>query len=124
MVLVDTTVWIELLHDRPLANTLRQLLEDGEAAIAPVVLQEILAGARNPKALTTLRRRFSALPMLMPSPGTYAEAGALYARCRWRGITPRSPHDCLLVKSLGSGLAMTHFAGLQDLTLESLWNPL
>lgn len=27
---------------------------------------------------------------------TYAEAGALYARCRWRGYTPRSPHDCLI----------------------------
>jgi len=22
----------------------------------------------------------------------------LYARCRWKGITPRSPHDCLIAQ--------------------------
>ncbi len=25
-------------------------------------------------------------------------AGTLYARCRWHGITPRRPHDCLIAQ--------------------------
>ena len=87
------------------------MLEDGEAAIAPVVLQEILQGAASPQALRTLRRQFEALPLLDSEPGAaaYADAGALYARCRWAGITPRSPHDCLLVcLAVRHGVALLH----------------
>lgn len=71
------------------------LLRRGEAALPPVILQELLQGAASPDALKTLRTRFEALPMVMPRPGfvTYVEAGALFARCRWAGYTPRSPHD-------------------------------
>jgi len=100
VVLVDTTVWIDWLRGLPTAPVarLKALLDDGAAALAPVVLQELLQGAANPAALRTLQRRFSALPMLMPADhlALHAEAGALYARCRWAGVTPRSPHDCLI----------------------------
>lgn len=56
--------------------------------------------ARSPQALAELRHRFAALPILEPAPGgtTHAEAGALYVRCRWAGVTPRSPHDCLIAR--------------------------
>lgn len=111
MVLVDSTVWIDWLRGRPSAASrlLDRLLDDGEAVIAPVILQEILQGAASPQALRTLRRRFAALPMLEPEDGraTHAEAGALYARCRWAGITPRSPHDCLIAQ-----LAVEHRVAL------------
>jgi predicted nucleic acid-binding protein len=100
VVLVDTTVWIDWLRDRPTAAVarLRALLEDGQAALAPVILQELLQGSASVAALKTLQRRFSALPMLAPADtlNLHAEAGALYARCRWAGITPRSGHDCLI----------------------------
>jgi hypothetical protein len=38
--------------------------------------------------------------MLLARPGaaTDADAGMLYARCRWKGITPRSPHDSLIAQ--------------------------
>ena len=107
MVLVDTAVWIDWLRGTPSPATLRLglLLQDGDAAIAPVILQELLQGAASPQALRTLRSRFEALPMLEPAAGgaTHADAGALYARCRWAGITPRSPHDCLIAQ-----LALAH----------------
>lgn len=98
MTLVDTTVWIAWLrgHDTSCTRSLDALLDDGEAFLAPVILQEILQGARTPAALRTLREQFANLPMLLPTLETYAEAGALYARCRWQGVTPRSPHDCLI----------------------------
>lgn len=102
MVLVDTTVWVDLLRDR---NTqavarLRRLLATGDAAIAPVILQELLQGASNPQAFERLRAHFSALPLLAPrrEAATHVAAAALYARCRWKGITPRSPHDCLIAE--------------------------
>jgi len=99
-VLVDTTVWIAWLRGRATAATDRlvRLLDDGEALLAPVILQEILQGARSPRALATLRGEFGALPMLVPTVRTHADAGALYARCRWQGYTPRSPHDCLIAQ--------------------------
>ncbi len=102
MVLVDTTVWIDWLRgaETAAAGRLYELLDEGEAALAPVILQELLQGAASPQALRTLRKQFEPLPMLMPRPGTaaYADAGALYARCRWKGYTPRSPHDCLIAQ--------------------------
>ena len=102
MVLVDTAVWIDWLRGcaTPATAGLDALLDEGDACIAPVILQELLQGARSPQALTELRQRFAVLPMLEPAPGgaTHAEAGALYARCRWTGVTPRSPHDCLIAR--------------------------
>ena len=100
MVLVDTTVWINWLRNSQdsAVLSLDKLLEEGDAVLAPVILQEILQGAASAAALITLREQFEALPMLLPNAATYAEAGALYARCRWQGITPRSPHDCLIAR--------------------------
>ena len=113
MVLVDTSVWIDWLRATSTTATARlaALLDDGEAAIAPVILQELLQGAASNPALRTLRRRFAALPMLEPQrvAATHAGAGELYARCRWAGITPRSPHDCLIATlAIEHGVPLLH----------------
>lgn len=111
MVLVDTGVWIDWLRARASAATraLGEIIEAGDAAIAPVILQEVLQGARTPEALRSLRSRFAALPMLLTRDwiSTHAAAGELYARCRWAGVTPRSPHDCLIAQ-----LAIEHRTAL------------
>lgn len=101
MVLVDSTVWIDLLRGQATAAVvrLRAVIEAEEAAAAPVIVQEVLQGARDEAAFRKLAAHFMALPMLgMDSPLALAHAAArLYARARWQGITPRSPHDCLIV---------------------------
>ncbi len=102
MVLVDTTVWLDLLRNvdtRPVAR-LKRLLATGDAAIAPVILQELLQGASSPQAFERLRTHFTAIPMLAPrrDAATHVAAAALYARCRWQGITLRSPQDCLIAQ--------------------------
>ena len=96
--LVDTSVWIDWLRglETPATGLLDRLLDDGDAWLAPVIVQELLQGARSVNALQTLQHQFAGQPLLLPHPETYIEAGALYARCRWRGITIRSPHDCLI----------------------------
>ncbi len=98
MYLIDTCVWIDWLCERETAVTraLDGWLDEGTARLAPVSVQELLHGARGPRELDILRQRFTALPRLPATLATHAEAGALYARCRWQGITIRSPHDCLI----------------------------
>lgn len=100
MVLVDTAVWIDLLRGSKssAAALLKRLLELGEAAVAPVIVQELLQGAVDTRAFERLSQRFLALPLLgVDDPVAYHLAAArLYARARWQGITPRSPHDCLI----------------------------
>lgn len=100
MILVDTSVWIDWLRNGKGEKTvlLDRLLDEEDIALAPVVLQELLQGARGAAELAELRGRFEGLPVLLPTMATYADAGSLYARCRWTGITPRSPHDCLIAQ--------------------------
>lgn len=73
------------------------------AWLAPVILQELLQGARSENEFTTLHREFGDQPMLMPTLETFIFAGSLYARGRWQGVTIRSPHDCLI-----AALAVEH----------------
>lgn len=100
MILVDSTVWIDLLRKRRTAPTaiLDRLLNLTEAAVTPVIVQEILQGATDASSFARLRAHFLPLPLLKTRPGvaTHVAAAELYARCRWAGITPRSPHDCLI----------------------------
>ena len=100
MVLVDSSVWIDLLRNAQTAQTLalRQLLPEGEAALAPVIYQEILQGAASSERFTRLKRYFRTLPFLNPVHlvETWEAAADQYVRCRLRGFTPRSQHDCLV----------------------------
>lgn len=70
-----------------------------------------MQGASNASNADALREHFVALPMLAPNnPAmTHARAGALYACCRWRGITPRSPHDCQNTQTaIEHGVSLLH----------------
>jgi predicted nucleic acid-binding protein len=100
VVRVDSMARIDLLRGRGTAAVarLRAVIEAEEAAVAPVIVQQILQGARSEAAFRKLAAHFMVLPMLgTAEPLRLAHAAArLYARARWRGITPRSPHDCLI----------------------------
>ena len=113
MTLVDSAVWIGWLRNERSAQTARleALLDDGAAAICPVILQELLQGTTSQVNLQTVQARFSRLPMLMPGDALrlHVEAGSLYARARWSGITARSPHDCLIaVTALLADVPLLH----------------
>ncbi len=103
MILVDSTVWVDLLRNRRTApvERLRRLLELGEAATAPVIVQEVLQGALDAAAFGKRQDYFTALPLVGADDiaAIHIEAARLYARSRWRGITPRSPNDCLIAAS-------------------------
>lgn len=90
-------------------DALRVLITADDAALTPVVYQEILQGAASPERLNTLSAYFRTLPFLLPRHPieTYAAAAELYVRCRQLGITPRSPHDCLVAR-----IAVEHHVAL------------
>jgi hypothetical protein len=100
VILVDSTVWIDLLCN---ASTLpvvrlRKLLDGGEAAVSPVIVQEVLQGAADASAFAKLQAYFAALPIFGAADplGLHIAAGRLYARARWQGIMPRSANDCVV----------------------------
>lgn len=103
MVLVDSTVWINLLRQRDAAQVvvLRDLLTRRDAAMAPLIYQEVLQGAASLGHFQELDGYFSTLPVLhAESPMRLHQAAAhLYARCRWAGITPRNSHDCVIAQT-------------------------
>lgn len=100
MVLVDSSVWIDLLRGKHDAQTvaLRGLIAGNRASLSPLIYQEVLQGAGSREHLDALRKYFSTLPMLISTHPvrTHEAAAELYARCRWVGTTPRSGFDCLV----------------------------
>ena len=113
MILVDSSVWIDLLRDIQTQQTLalHELLSRREAALTSVIYQEILQGAATPERFTKLKRYFGTLPFLNPAHPirTWESAAELYMRCRQRGFTPRSPHDCLVARiAIEHGTSLLH----------------
>ena len=102
VILVDSSVWIDLLRDvqTPQTLALHELLPQREAAITVVIYQEILQGAATPERFAKLKRYFRTLPFLHPAHPieTWEAAAQLYMHCRKRGVTPRSPHDCVVAR--------------------------
>ena len=96
MVLVDTSIWIELLRCDGL--DLESLIDFEEIVTCPPVVQEVLQGIRDPAAYAVAREAMLALPMVdSPMPlAVYLEAADLFRTARRAGFTVRSSVDCLI----------------------------
>ena len=126
MILVDTSVWIEMFAGRVQVHR-----EDflGMATCGPIV-QEVLQGLRPGRQARQIR--FHLLGLLrIADPVTvelYLEAADLYAASRRRGITVRSSVDCLI-----ASVAIRHktpvwhfdrdFDRIAAFTQLEIWNP-
>ncbi len=96
MILVDTSIWIELLNGRLGRNFPPDKLL--RFAICTPILQEILQGVRDPDVHEVLLESLLALPLLGDPIGAdlYIEAANIYRAGRRRGSTIRSSVDCLI----------------------------
>ena len=99
--IVDTSAWIEYLRATGSATDkhLNQvLMQGGLVLVPPVVLQEILQGAKSPAHYLALQKEMDQVPVFEPDnlSDLHRLAGLLYARCRWQGVTVRSPIDCVV----------------------------
>jgi len=96
MILVDTSVWIELINRR-LGRTLAadRLLEF--VTCGPII-QEVLQGLRQASASDPFRDGFLAIPCLSdPLPrSAFLQAADIYQQGRRKGFTIRSSTDCLI----------------------------
>ena len=78
---------------------LRQAFKNAGAIWIPeVVYREVLQGAGSVAHFIQLQNALDELAhYVSPDPFELARSAALlYARCRWQGITIRSPNDCLI----------------------------
>ena len=96
MILVDTSIWIELLNGRRGAGLGEEDLFNF-ATCGPVV-QEVLQGLRDHPAAAVFRKAFLALPVLGDplSVDTFQAAAEIYRQGRLKGYTIRSSVDCLI----------------------------
>lgn len=100
MILADTSAWVE--YDRatgsPPHRRLAELIESGgPVAVTEPVVMEVLAGARDDRRETDLRRLLGSVTLLNFEAVTdFDSAVRIYRRCRAAGITPRGMLDCMI----------------------------
>ena len=123
--IVDTSAWIEFLRGTGSRAdlTLRQTFKNASAVWIPeVVYREVLQGASNVQHFIQLQTALDDLAhYISPDPFELARsASLLYARCRWQGITIRSPNDCLIAAcAIEADVPLLH-ADRDFLTLASI----
>ena len=115
MILVDTSVLVPLFRGTD-TSAVRFLVhavqEDVPVFVTPIIVQEILQGARDEKEWTALDRHLARQALVHPTDAlvTHRRAGRIYFDCRRKGLTVRSTVDCLIAQ-----LALEHdLSLLQD----------
>lgn len=100
MILVDTSVWIELLRDRTghVRTALDRALDGDDAVLTRFHQLELLQGARDEREWSLLSEYLDAQTYLESSPASWAEAARIYFELRRRGRTVRSPIDCCIAQ--------------------------
>jgi predicted nucleic acid-binding protein len=103
MYLVDTSAWLDYLKGTksPVVTKLTEVVDQQiPFGITGVIYQEILQGAETEHDFALLEEYFGTQRFYHPRDlvETYRNAAALYARCRRRGVTPRSTVDCLIAQ--------------------------
>ena len=99
--ILDTSAWIEFLRvtgSRADLELRRAFKNASPVWIPEVVYREVLQAASNTQHFMRLHTALDELSLYTsPDPFELARsASLLYARCRWQGITIRSPNDCLI----------------------------
>jgi predicted nucleic acid-binding protein len=97
VILIDTSVWIELFR-RPPALRLAEVADLEEVVTCLPVVQEVLQGFRDEAAFRTAREALLSFPVV-ESPlraEVFLEAAQLRRAARRAGLTVRSTVDCLI----------------------------
>ena len=100
MILVDTSIWIELFRARRPLH-LESVVDFDDVATCLPVIQEVLQGFRHAIAYRRAREAMLALPILESPLGadSFSQAIEFYRAARRGGLTVRSSVDCLIAAS-------------------------
>lgn len=110
MLLVDTSVWIEVFRRAPRLRLEEVTNLDDVVTCLPVV-QEVLQGFRDETAFRNAREAMLALPIVESPLGqsVFEDAVSLYRSARRAGLTIRSGVDCLIAAcAIRNGLTVLH----------------
>jgi predicted nucleic acid-binding protein len=102
MLLLDTSVWIDLLADRrteAVGFVLQREATEG-IALTEMIYLEVMQGARAGATEQKIRNILSQQQILQPLQAleTYDQAAALYRAARRNGLTVRTAVDCLIAQ--------------------------
>lgn len=110
MLLVDTSLWIEVFR-KPARLRLEDHVDFDDIVTCLPVMQEVLQGFRDERAFLAAREAMRALP-IVESPirqPLVDEAVDLYRAARRTGVTVRSGVDCLIAAcAIRHGLTVLH----------------
>jgi predicted nucleic acid-binding protein len=110
MILVDTSVWIEVFR-RPTGVDLQKHIDLEEIATCLPVVQEVLQGFKDESAFRKAREAMLSFPVVESplSEGVFMDAVGLYRTARRNGLTVRSSVDCLIAScALRNNLTVLH----------------
>jgi hypothetical protein len=100
VIVVDTSVWIDVLNERSTSQADRcvELIEGGEPiALTDIVVTEILQGFRSEREARLVERHLRAFPILrLDGLDDFVLAADLYRMARRAGVTIRKTLDCLI----------------------------
>jgi hypothetical protein len=97
VVLVDTSVWVEVFR-RPSPVALERHVDFDDVVTCLPVVQEVLQGFRDEAAFQRARQAMQALPSIDSPLGVevFLHAADLYRSARRAGLTIRSGVDCVI----------------------------
>jgi predicted nucleic acid-binding protein len=105
MILVDTSVWIEILKDQNghIVKSFQERVALDSTVLTRFNQIELLQGSRDQKEWTMLDDYLSTQYYLEASNDTWRAAARIYFDLRRRGLTINSPIDCCIAQ-----IAMEH----------------
>ena len=111
MVLIDTSVWINVFADREggYSQNLYRAIGDREIVLTHFQQLELLQGVRNEEEWGRLSHYLEGQTYIEAQADTWQAAARIYYELRKKGITIRSPIDCCIAQiALENTLLLIH----------------
>ena len=111
MILVDTSVWIEVFRDKSQTKrkALLAALAGDEVVLARFIQLELLQGCQDEQEWNLLRSYLDSQDYLEALAATWEDAARIYFDLRRVGLTVRSPIDCCIAQlALNGDVVLFH----------------
>ena len=111
MILIDTSVWIEIFRDKTgnIVKAFQKTIGAKNYVLSRFNQLELLQGARDQKEWELLADYLSTQYYLEASQDTWPEAARIYFELRRKGFTINSPVDCCIAQiALEHGAFLLH----------------
>jgi predicted nucleic acid-binding protein len=111
MILVDTSVWIEIFRDKTgnIVKAFQKAIGAENYAISRYQQLELPQGAADEKEWGLLEKYLTTQYYLEASQDTWPEAARIYFELRRKGVTINSPVDCCIAQiAMENGAFLLH----------------